>query len=467
MCARFNNWLWRLTLPTFLWLSAPFVCSQTSSTSPRADFEREFQTAMSAEDRGDTNQAEALLTALQRTYPGIFAVDESLGLLYARREDFSRALPPLQAAVREQPSSDVAHANLGATLYRLHRNEAARQEFAHAVRINPGNLSAQESLGRLSMDAHRPEDAAKALLAAQRLKPDDEDLKLDCATALLAANRVDEAQKMLSTVSGVDESARAQSLLGEADEKQGKFQDAGKHFDRAVQLEPNEENAWLLGYEFLRHWTFDAAITEFGAASVKFPESKRLRLGLGTAFFGAQKYERAISVFADLLEGDPDNAMYAELLGISCNAPIDVDSPRCMALVPYAQSHPSDAKAAAYAASSLLMQTGSEQNIDLARKLAQSAVEADPNLPDAQFEMGVILENSKDWKGSIPYLERAVKIRPNYAKAHYRLARAYWKTGRRQDGDAEMELEKKFARQGEEDLERRLNEIVVFSVKVQ
>jgi tetratricopeptide (TPR) repeat protein len=80
--------------------------------------------------------------------------------------------------------------------------------------------------------------------------------------------------------------------------------------------------------------------------------------------------------------------------------------------------------------------------------------------------MGVILQNDLDWKGSIPYLERAVKLKPDYATAHYRLARAYWRTGRKQDGQAQMELQKKFASQKQKDLDQRLRQLTTFIVDV-
>jgi lipopolysaccharide biosynthesis regulator YciM len=134
--------------------------------------------------------------------------------------------------------------------------------------------------------------------------------------------------------------------------------------------------------------------------------------------------------------------------------------------VAYAQSHPSDAKTAAYAASSLRNQSDYEKNADLARKLVESALATNPNLPEAQFQMGVILQDSRDWKRSIPYLERAVSLKCDYAQAHYLLARAYWRTGRRQEGDAQMELQKKFARQEEDDLNQRLRQITVLNVNI-
>jgi tetratricopeptide (TPR) repeat protein len=457
--------LWGFVLSALLAFFSPVVASQTSHPAVDARMERDFEAAMAAQDRGDMQQAETLLASLHTAHPGIFAVDESFGMLLVSRGDLSRALSLLEAAVREQPGSDAAHANLGAALYQMHRGQPALIEFERAVKLNPANASAQQSLGRLYMEDHRPEEAARAFKAALRLHPADADLQLDCIAVLLAAKHIDQARTMLSAIPNPDQSARVQSLLGEADEIEGKFQDAAEHFAHAVALEPNEENAWFMGVELLRHWTFGAAIAEFQAASAKFPNSPRMRFGLGAALFGDAKYAEAVPVFADLLMTKPDDALYAELLGISCNAVMQSVSPRCAALTTYAEAHPTDVKAATYAASLLLVeQDQDELNVKLARKLLQRALAADPNLPEAQFQMGVILQNNSNWAASIPYLERATKLKPDYAKAHYRLALAYLRTDRKQDGLAQMELQKKFARQEEADRDRRLSEITTFVV---
>jgi tetratricopeptide (TPR) repeat protein len=468
---RLRQLLWKLPVVGLLGVTPAAVVSQPAPAPGASETERTFQAAMAAEDRGDLDQAQTLLSRLHADHPGLFAVDESLGLLLVSRNQVSSALPLLEAAAREQPSSDAAHVNLGAALYQLHRNQEALAEFERAVRLNPGNLAAQQSLGRIAMETQRPAEAVKALLAAQRLKPDDPDLRLDCVTALLAARRVPEAQAMLAAFAGADQSARAQSLLGEIAEKDGKFEDAGAHFARAVELEPDEDNAWQLACDLLRHWAFDAAVAELQAASAKFPASKRLRLGLGAALFGDAHYAEAIPVFADLLAGDPANATYAGLLGIACNAPMQAANPRCTALVAFAQAHPEDAGTALSAAT--LLWTASENggqsgpNTDLARTLLARAIAIDPGLADAQLEMGVVLQDESDWKGSIPYLERAIQLDPGLSQAHYRLARAYWRVGRKQEADAQMKLEKSSALEQQEDLHRRLSQITALTVNVQ
>lgn len=453
-------------LPALLLQAHGGLLAQTAPSPPTAGMERQFEAAMAAENRGDMDRAENLLTALHASHPGMFAVDESLGLIFAGRGDIPRALPLLEAAVREQPSSDAAHANLGAALYGLHRLQRARDEFEQAVRINPRNFSAQQSLGRLWMDSDHPDQAANAFLAALSLKPDDADLAMDCATALLAAKRVKEAGRILTRLDGVDQSARAQSLLGQVDEQNGKFDSAAEHLARAAQIDPSEENAWRMGLELLRHWNFHAAEIEFEAASARFPGSRRLRLGLGAAHFGIANYPAAIAVFANLLSSDRDNAAYAQLLGISCSIMMQSSNPRCAVLVNYAQSHPTDAAAATDAASWLLSGHRDPQTLAAARKLLVSAIAANPNLADAQLQMGVILQEETHWKASIPYLQRALKLQPDLADARYRLARAYWRTGRKQDGDAQMALQRKYVHQNEAELQRRLRQVTTLAVSI-
>jgi len=441
------------------------VRSQTSAPS-NSSMEQTFQAAMAAEDRGDLQKAESLLAQLRSGHPGIFAVDESLGLIYVKQEEFDKALPLLKAATLEQPGSDAAHANLGAAYFRLGRNKEALSEFQTAAQINPKNAATQQSLGRLLMEEHQPWQAANAFGAAMEAAPDDSDLVLDRARALIEAGQASRAMEELNSMSGRDHSAAAQSLLGDAEEKLGSYQQAAEHYARAVELEPSEANAWALGVEFLRHWTFEAAIHEFEAADLKFPGSTRMKLGLGAAYFGDSRYANAVPVFADLLSNDPNSALYAELLGMACTAVSQSSKQGCTALVDYAETHPRDARASTYAASLLLTEDGSDDRTETARRLLENALAAAPGLPDAQYQMGLLKQNQDDWAGSIHNLEAAIALKPDLAQAHYRLALAYWRTGRKQQGQAEMDLQKKYSKQEKADLDRRLQQITTFIVNV-
>jgi tetratricopeptide (TPR) repeat protein len=192
-----------------------------------------------------------------------------------------------------------------------------------------------------------------------------------------------------------------------------------------------------------------------------------MKLGLGAAYFGGARYAPAIPVFAGLLHRDPDNALYAELLGMACAAVAESSKQECNILVDYAEAHPRDAKASTFAASMLLTETKSSDGPEVARTLLDNAVAAAPKLPDAHYQRGVLRQNQGDWAGSVSDLETAIALKPDFSQAHYRLALAYWRVGRKQQGQAEMELQKKYSKQEKEDLNKRLRQITTFIVEVQ
>lgn len=451
----------------FFLLGSQALTEQSNSQSASAAMEDVFQAAMAAEDRGDMAKAELLLRKLHAQHPGIFAVDESLGLLYVKQGRINDSIPLLKAAAGEQPNSDAAHANLGAAYFQLKRNDEALAEFQSAVRLNPKNAATQQSLGRLLMEVHQPARAADAFASAQELDPGNHDLILHRAQALQDAARPVEALGLLSSMPGVEQSAAAQSLLGDAEEKLGAYQKAAEHYARAADLDPSEANVWAVGVELLRHWTFEAAISEFEAGAQKFPSSSRMKLGLGAAYFGGARYAPAIPVFAELLKSDPDNALYAEMLGMACAAVAESSKKNCNALVGYAERHPRDAKASTFAASMLLTESQTDDRTEVARKLLQNAVAAAPKFADARYQLGVLKQSRGDWAGSVSDLETAIALKPNSSQAHYRLALAYWRVGKKQQGQAEMELQKKYSQQEKEETKNRLRQITTFIVDVQ
>jgi tetratricopeptide (TPR) repeat protein len=454
---------------TFIALAAPFFVNRPIAAQGRPQthlsaLESEFQAAMAARDRGDVDRAKEILVALRREHPGIFAVDESLGLIYVAQQQYGDALPLLRAAVREQPSSDVAHTNLGADLFKLQRDHEALDEYTLAARLNPKNGTTQQGLGELWLDAGKPERAAEAFSMALEGKPDDPDLQMDLATALVAAGKFDKALDVLNKVPETDASADAQVLFGQIEEAHGHPVEATHHFDRAVQLEPTEANVWALGVELLRHWTFEPAIREFEAAAAKFPQSRRILLGLGTAYFGNGNYAASIPVFAGLLKSDPGNVLYADLLGMSCTAVMQEARPQCSSLIVYAQDHPRDARASVYAAANVLQGSPTDEQLRLAEELLRNAIAASPRQPDARYQMGVLQQSKGDWAGSVANLEAAVALKPDLAEAHYRLALAYWRSGRRQQAQNQMALHQKYSKQQKEDLDQRLRQITTFVV---
>ncbi len=68
----------------------------------------------------------------------------------------------------------------------------------------------------------------------------------------------------------------------------------------------------------------------------------------------------------------------------------------------------------------------------------RSAIELDPALAAAQFQLGLLYAKAGDDRQAIPALEAAVRLQPQDAKARYRLALAYRRQKRIDASEREM-----------------------------
>lgn len=430
------------------------VFAQSAAISP-AD-RQAFQEAMEAVNGGDAAKARPLLEGLHARHPHNFQIDESLGLLYAAGNDLQKAAPLLEAAVEEKRDSDAARANLGIAYLKLGRNSDAVRELEFAAKLNPANSTAEEALGQAWMQLSQPGKAAAAFQAALAVDGNNPTLLYNAALALFDSGDAAHAAPLLARMPGVASSSEAQSLYADVDEKLGEYRDAAQHYLNAFHLSPTETNQYLLGVELLRHWTFEPAMEEFASGARRFPASRRMRLGLGIAYFGGGKYSQAIAVFSDLLAADPNNATYADLLGRSCAVLAEGVDPKCAALLSYASRHPRDGMIATDAAITILRQPDGAANLEEARRLLEAAIRATPDQPEPRYELGLLLQRQSQWRASIPELKIAIRLKPDYSAAHYRLALAYSHTGRREEAQTEIALQRKYSAQESQDRNARL-----------
>jgi tetratricopeptide (TPR) repeat protein len=68
---------------------------------------------------------------------------------------------------------------------------------------------------------------------------------------------------------------------------------------------------------------------------------------------------------------------------------------------------------------------------------ARKAVAQDPTLPSAQLVLGRALTETGDTKDGIEYLEKTVQLQPDNLEVHLALAKAYSKSGRKEDSRRE------------------------------
>jgi predicted Zn-dependent protease len=83
-----------------------------------------------------------------------------------------------------------------------------------------------------------------------------------------------------------------------------------------------------------------------------------------------------------------------------------------------------------------LMQNDGAEALPHARK----AVAEDPSLSSAQLVLGRALTETGDTKDGIEYLEKTVQLQPDNLEVHLALAKAYSKSGRKEDARRERLL---------------------------
>jgi predicted Zn-dependent protease len=435
----------------------------SQSTSISASDAATLRKALDAYDRGDLKAAEPILQELSARYPKNYEANEALGSLYAESDDITHAMTYLERAASVAPGQAIAHANLGAAYLKLGRNKDAVHELRIAAASDSANRITQSNLGRALLADKQPAEAALAFAAAVSIEPANSDLRYNWAVALLDAGQTTAAADALAPVAEQESMSQVQALLGDIAERQGKLQDAVQHLQNAAKLDPSEANIYFLGFEFLRHWTFEPAIKIFEFGITKYPASQRMRMGLGIARYSMNDPALAAPIFAQLLDDDPDSATYADFLGKSCNLMPDM-STGCEKLESFAEKHPKNATIATYAAASILHRSNQTEDLSEAGRLLDQAITRDPKLSEAHLQKGLLLQQQGHWMESVAELQTAIALKPEASKAHYRLALAYSHTGQREKAQDEIALQQKYSEQEKDGLNARLKEVKTFLV---
>jgi predicted Zn-dependent protease len=279
-----------------------------AENNPSPKLEQEFQSAVAHYHAGELPQAASQLEALLPQVPKNFEVHELLGLVYAAQTKDAKAVEQLQVAAQLKPDSAAAHTNLAAALVRVGNPELAGQQFRKALDLEPHDYHANHNLGEFYIQAGKVSEAVPLLEEARRITPGAYNNSYDLAQAYLETGRFDPAEQLVQSLLQQRDTGELHNLLGQIEEKDGKFVEAANQFGVAAHMDPSEENLFEWGSELLIHRTYEPAIQVFETASQRYPNSPRLMIGLGMAYYLRGKYDEAVKALlaaADLNPADP------------------------------------------------------------------------------------------------------------------------------------------------------------------
>ena len=459
-----------LCLVFFLALVAYQLLAAVAAPPQSSDVDREFQAAVAEYDSSRYAEAAAKLENLVREAPESFEVQELLGLVYSAQSRDARATQHLQKAVHLKPDSAPARTNLAANLARLGKLDLATEQFKKAVDLDPRNFDTNHNLGEAYIRSGKIADAAPFLEKAQQINPSSYDNGYDLSLAYIQIGRLADARRLVQDLLKQKNAAELHNLLGELEEKDGKFVVAENEYETAAHMDPSESNLFDWGSELLLHRTLGPAVEVFQQASARYPASQRLVIGLGMALYARGNYDDAVKSLlraADLNPADPGCYLFLSKAYDSSPSQADDVIERFRR---FAELQPNNARALYYYAMGLWKgKRAQDPSLDLRQieSLLNKSLALDPKLAEAHLQLGNLYSDQNKYAQAIPQYIRALELNFDLADAHYRLGQAYVRTGEKDRAQQQFQVYQRLREQHLADLDKQRAEIrqFVYSAK--
>ncbi len=440
------------------------VVTQQDENAAR-QLDSRFQAASAEYESGHLADAASHLEALLREIPETFEVHELLGLVYAGESQDALANQHLEKAVRLKPDSAAARTNLATNLVRMGKLEPAQEQLKRAIALEPRNFDANHNLGELYVRMSKLPEAVPFLKEAQRVRPSSYDNGYDLALAYLFTGHQSQARQLVQSLLNGKNTAELHNLLGQIEEKDGKFVAAANEFEIAAHQEPSESNLFDWASELLLHRTLEPAIEVFRNSAERYPNSPRIAIGLGIALYSRGNYDEAVKSLlraSDLSPSDPRSYFFLSKAYDSSPSQADEVIRR---FARFSELQPKDARASYYYAMSLWKgKRAQDPSLDLHQieSLLTKAITLDPNLADAHLHLGNLYSDQGQYAASIPEYVKALENNPDLADARYRLGQAYVHTGEKDKAQAQFQVYQRLRAEHLADLDKQRAEIRQF-----
>ena len=267
--------------------------------------------------------------AAVEAYRTVLERDREYALAYAGMGDalfhlerYEEALASLAQAVALQPGLPMVgdlQVLMGRASRELGRLEAAAEHFRRAMAIDPRDATPVLDLANLRAMQQRHEQADALLRRARELQPNDPATLQNVAEALRKQQRYEESLAAYRAVLELDpEYALAHAGMGDALFRLERYEEALQSVAQAASLQPELPMAGslhrLMGRAALELGRPEAG-DHFERAVQLDPQDAEALDHLAMLRFGQQRYEAALGRYRSLLEINPDNAQTHSNLG--------------------------------------------------------------------------------------------------------------------------------------------------------
>jgi tetratricopeptide (TPR) repeat protein len=330
-----------------------------------------------------------------------------------------------RAVLQGHPADAEAYAHLGFLEARQERYTEAVPLYRKALTLNPAMPGLRLNLGLSLFKSGAPKQAIQTFLPLLKSAPPSSPEALRLATLIGLAHY------------GLGEYATAVPYLKQAtaaDPRNLPFRLALAHsclwskqyqcvldvYKEILSLNAESAEADMLAGEALDEMKNTAGATEQFRAAVKAdPREPNVHFGLGYLLWGLMQYDEAATEFQAELANNPDHAQALAYLA-------DTD----MRL-----SHP-----------------------EAAPPLLAKAIRIDPGIELAHLDLGILDADAGHKENALRELKIAEKLSPGDQNVHWRLARFYQATGRKDEAKVEFDKTRSLQKASDETVFKKLHE---------
>jgi tetratricopeptide (TPR) repeat protein len=384
------------------------------------------------------------------------------GLAAAQRSDCQAALAELSPVLAIEPRLVPAWNASGVCQASLHQPALAVRSFLRVVKLEPGVWQGWRNLASAQLELGDVQQAFTSFDRAQNLAPGNAEITAQWlntagrlagrAADLIEEKKYEDARVLLESVrSPLARTGSWNNLLGYAEFKLGHTEAASQYLEKALTLEPNEENYLLDIGEFLAcHHAYDKAAAFFEVAVQRMPQSPRVRFGLAVARILQNRRAEAAALLEGLLTEYPRFEPVYRALG-ECYE----DAGNWNGLVELGRELQKVNSANAvgwYLEGAGLARLALEQESPSPPAIAalERAVQLDPSVSRYHFTLAKACQEVQQSERAIAELSATIKLEPQHERAHYVLGRLYQKVGKPELGRKELAIHARIKAQDRE-----------------
>lgn len=323
-------------------------------------------------------------------------------------------------AIAKYPKSGLAHEVLGTALFYSGDFPSALTEFQTATRLEPTQTGPWTKLGIVQMELDKLEEAEKSLLTALKQKPDNrianQRLGLLYEYQQKYAQAIQYFQKGLAGTSSdyLGVALNLGRLLNQA----GLYSETIKQLAARTPLSSQVAEAHtLLATAYLETEAYDDAAKHFSKAIEISPDAKENQLGLAITQRKKKDYDVALKTVAELIKKYPEwKSAYVEQgeLFLQMNRVGDAEKSFTKAISLGTNSNYTAAKLAEYYTAN--------NDLTKAKTLYQQIIASGTAIPQIYVKFAELMRSENDLKSGVPILLEGTKKYPQSSYLHFRLA---------------------------------------------